>query len=59
MGIPILAVDLGATNLRFALVSGEGVVLTKSRRSTKGQEGAARTLEKIYDGIFAVGGAYE
>jgi len=51
MGIPILAVDLGGTNLRFALVSGDGVVLTRSRRSTKGQEGAARTLEKIYEGI--------
>ncbi len=51
MGKPILAVDLGGTNLRFALISRKGEVLSRSRRRTEVHEGAARTLEKILEGI--------
>lgn len=48
---PIVAVDLGGTNIRFALVSSTGEVLARSRRRTEGHEGAASTLERILDGI--------
>jgi len=48
---PILAVDLGGTNVRFALVSTKGEVLSRRKRSTEVQEGAAQTLQRILDGI--------
>ena len=51
MAKPILAVDLGGTNIRFALVSTDGKVLARSQRRTEGHQGAARTLQKILDGI--------
>jgi glucokinase len=51
MAKPIVAVDLGGTNIRFGLVSSTGEVLARSQRRTEGQEGAARTLERILDGI--------
>ena len=51
MSKPIVAVDLGGTNIRFGLVSPKGEVLARSERRTEGQEGAGRTLERILDGI--------
>ena len=51
MAKPIVAVDLGGTNIRFGLVSWKGEVLARSRRRTEGHEGAARTLERILEGI--------
>jgi len=48
---PVLAVDLGGTNVRFAIVSQKGEVLSRSKRKTEVHEGAAQTLQKILDGI--------
>ncbi|MBN1917484.1 MAG: ROK family protein [Verrucomicrobia bacterium] len=51
MAKPIVGVDLGGTNIRFGLVSSKGEVLERSQCRTEGHEGAARTLERILDGI--------
>jgi len=51
MAKPVLAVDLGGTNVRFALVSAKGEVLARSQRRTEAHEGGARTLKRLLDGI--------
>jgi glucokinase len=48
---PTIGVDLGGTNIRFGLVSDAGEVSARTQCSTLGHEGAARTLQKILDGI--------
>lgn len=54
MATPIVAVDLGGTNVRFALVSSGGKVLARRQGRTDSHEGPARALERILDGIAAV-----
>jgi glucokinase len=48
---PIAGVDLGGTNMQIGVVSPEGRLLGRSKKKTRADEGSARVIQRIIDGI--------
>lgn len=44
-------VDLGGTNMQVGVVDAQGVVLARAKKKTRAEEGAARVIQRIVDGV--------
>ncbi len=48
---PVIGVDLGGTNMQVGVVSAEGKLLGRAKKKTRPEEGSARVIQRIIDGI--------
>jgi glucokinase len=53
MGLVVIGVDLGGTNLRTALVSQNGAVADKVKEPTRASDGHAKVVQKLIESIKA------
>ena len=47
----VIGIDIGGTNLRFALVDGNGTILKRERRPTEIERGRESLMQHIATGI--------
>jgi glucokinase len=48
---PLIGVDLGGTNMQIGVVSPEGRLLGRSKKKTRSEDGSAKVIQRILDGI--------
>ena len=46
---PIVAIDLGGTNFRVALIAADGTILDSVKEDSRSEEGPERVIERIED----------
>ena len=50
-GLPVLAIDVGGTKIRIAIISGKGKIIAKEQRLTLADEGLEAVTGRIISGI--------
>lgn len=48
---PIIGIDLGGTNMQIGVVDADGAVIGRSRKKTQAQEGRAKVIDRIVEGV--------
>ncbi len=48
---PVIGIDLGGTNMQIGVVDASGKILGRSKKKTRAEEGAAKVIQRIFDGI--------